>query len=81
MMKIINNVNSLNSKNVTSRLYINTVIDKRFVTLVSFCIFFFVFLMLTTNAQAQVTWTACAGENNTCGFTGTKVVRYGAGSS
>ncbi len=32
-------------------------------------------------AQAQTTsWVACANENSTCTFTGTKVVRYGAGT-
>jgi glucose/arabinose dehydrogenase len=33
-----------------------------------------------TFVQAQ-TWTHCANENNTCTFSGAKVVRYGAGTS
>ncbi len=35
---------------------------------------------IAVNAQAQITWTHCANENNNCSFNGTKLVRYGAGS-
>lgn len=34
-----------------------------------------------TPAPAPVAWTFCAKENGTCFFTGTRVVRYGAGST
>lgn len=32
-------------------------------------------------APTPETWTACAGENGTCSFSGTRDVRYGAGSN
>jgi len=34
-----------------------------------------------TSAAPAVTWTTCSGENGTCSFSGTRDVRYGAGSS
>ena len=37
--------------------------------------------LTATVTNAQTTWTNCAGENNTCTFTGTKLVRYGAGTT
>jgi hypothetical protein len=33
------------------------------------------------NSAQTTTWTKCADENGTCSFSGTKTVRYGAGSS
>ena len=33
------------------------------------------------SAAAAETWSACAGENGTCSFSGTRDVRYGAGSN
>ena len=36
---------------------------------------------LSINAYAQVTWTHCADENDTCRFKSPKLVRYGEGSS
>lgn len=38
-------------------------------------------LSLSTSAYAQITWSHCADENDTCRFNGVKVVRYGAGSN
>jgi len=34
-----------------------------------------------STSPAPVTWTACSQENGTCSFSGTRDVRYGAGSS
>lgn len=36
---------------------------------------------IASKASAQTAWTQCAGENQTCTFTGTKLVRYGNGSN
>ncbi|WP_258171283.1 fibronectin type III domain-containing protein [Paenibacillus sp. R14(2021)] len=36
---------------------------------------------VTTDAASTANWVFCAGENNTCSFTGTKEVRYGASGS
>ncbi|WP_442956415.1 fibronectin type III domain-containing protein [Paenibacillus sp. YIM B09110] len=38
-------------------------------------------LSVTTDQTPVANWELCAGENNMCSFTGTKEVRYGAGSS
>ncbi|WP_179215629.1 fibronectin type III domain-containing protein [Paenibacillus sp. MY03] len=38
-------------------------------------------LSVTTDSTPVPVWELCAGENNWCSFTGTKEVRYGAGSS
>ncbi|SDX07038.1 fibronectin type III domain-containing protein [Paenibacillus sp. CF384] len=38
-------------------------------------------LSVTTSSSAAANWTNCAGENNTCSFSGTKEVRYGANGS
>lgn len=38
-------------------------------------------LNVTTLADNAVTWTFCVNEDNECTFTGTKTVRYGAGST
>jgi chitodextrinase len=38
-------------------------------------------LSVTTNASSTANWVFCAGENNTCSFSGTKEVRYGANGS
>ncbi len=35
----------------------------------------------SSSSQAASIWTACANENQTCSFSGTKRVRYGAGTS
>ncbi|MES2676091.1 MAG: PQQ-dependent sugar dehydrogenase [Pseudomonadota bacterium] len=38
--------------------------------------------LIASFVHAQtVSWTACANENSTCTFSGTKVVRYGAGTN
>jgi hypothetical protein len=34
-----------------------------------------------TIIPGNLTWTQCAQENDSCGFTGAKLVRYGAGNS
>jgi glucose/arabinose dehydrogenase len=82
MMTIIDNVNLLKPKSFTNRSYVNKLANKQCIKLlVSLCVIFFGLISLTTGAQTQINWTHCAGENNTCRFTGTKVVRYGAGSS
>jgi hypothetical protein len=36
---------------------------------------------VTTTVAAPTSWTACAGENGTCSFTGTHQVRYGANNT
>ncbi|HZG77197.1 MAG TPA: fibronectin type III domain-containing protein, partial [Paenibacillus sp.] len=36
---------------------------------------------VTTNASSSANWVFCAGENQTCSFSGTKEVRYGANGS
>nr|WP_309118661.1 fibronectin type III domain-containing protein [Paenibacillus sp.] len=36
---------------------------------------------VTTNASSSANWVPCAGENQTCSFSGTKEVRYGANGS
>ncbi|WP_235949567.1 fibronectin type III domain-containing protein [Paenibacillus glycinis] len=36
---------------------------------------------VTTDASSTANWVFCAGENNTCAFSGTKEVRYGASGS
>jgi hypothetical protein len=36
---------------------------------------------VTTTVAAPTTWTACAGENGTCSFSGTHQVRYGANNT
>jgi chitodextrinase len=38
-------------------------------------------LSVTTDSTPVPVWELCAGENNWCSFTGSKEVRYGAGSS
>ncbi|MFD0672790.1 fibronectin type III domain-containing protein [Cohnella sp. GCM10027633] len=38
-------------------------------------------LSVTTSSSSAANWVNCAGENNTCTFSGTKEVRYGANGS
>jgi len=54
---------------------------KFFNMLVSVNLFILSAIGLATSAHAQTTWAHCAGENNTCSFSGAKLVRYGATTS
>jgi hypothetical protein len=49
-------------------------------TMILFSIFLQTFIFSFAQAQSTPTWTTCAQEGGTCTFTGTREVRYGAGT-